>query len=74
MLYEVITLVNAVYFLASWDLAFKEDATKKGPFQGVNGEETKEFMSQSGRFSYAVQDSIQMLVLPYKEDKSYNFV
>jgi serpin B len=63
-------LVNAVYFLAEWKKAFKTKFTENDTFFGINGESEREFMKQTARFAYAEHDSVQLLEIPYQDDKA----
>ena len=63
-------LVNAVYFLAEWKKAFQKESTKEDIFFSAEGEVKKDFMKQSSRYQYTRIDSVQMLEIPYKNDKA----
>ncbi len=62
-----LVLVNAVYFLGTWQKPFPVDATAHAPFHCANGGDvTVPFMHVTGRFGYADTDGVQVLSLPYK--------
>ena len=62
------TLLNAVYFKASWIKEFSEDLTDKQTFHGAKGDTTVDMMHQEDHFDYAENDDYQMIRLPYYGD------
>lgn len=59
-------LVNAVYFKAAWEEAFKR--TEKGIFNGLGGKKSEvEFLLRKGFMEYAEDNDYQMVELPYGE-------
>ncbi len=62
-----LVLVNAVYFLGTWQKPFPVDATAEGPFhRAAGGDVTVPFMHVTGHFGYADSGDVQVLALPYK--------
>ena len=62
---DVMILINALYFNAPWQKGFNEDATRKGVFNGMDGEVQVDMMSQRNNFRYAQYQGVQMVELPY---------
>jgi serpin B len=61
-------LVNAIYFLGSWEKSFNPKRTYDSSFYGGSNKPTPvKMMSQTEVFGYADLDSLQLLQLPYKE-------
>ena len=59
-------LVNAVYFKAAWEEAFKR--TENGVFNGLGGKKSDvNFLLRKGFMSYAEDADFQMVELPYGE-------
>lgn len=62
-------LVNAVYFKGGWQKEFPEYATKERDFYQQNGEVKKtDFMHTTASFSYAENNGVKIIDLPYKPD------
>jgi serpin B len=62
-----LVLVNAIYFLGTWQEPFPADATADAPFHRERGGDVPvPFMNVAGRFGYAEMDNVQILALPYK--------
>lgn len=59
-------LANAIYFYGQWKFPFDEDRTREDFFY-VNGtsKQKKSFMNAEERFSYAENDLLQIVELPY---------
>lgn len=63
----LVVLVNAIYFEGKWETSFKKDGTFERPFtMGDGSKKNHPLMHQSGMFSYAETDNVQMVSLPYK--------
>ncbi|HQV56852.1 MAG TPA: serpin family protein [Ilumatobacteraceae bacterium] len=61
-----LVLVNAIYLLATWERAFKKEATSKEPFTTVSGKTaTVEMMNAELYCDYAKGDGWQLIELPY---------
>lgn len=59
-------LVNAIYFLASWQDAFEEDQTRTEPFQLLGGRSVEvELMNRTARFPAHVDDDSMAVSIPY---------
>lgn len=67
-----LVLVNAIWLKANWEKPFRPENTRKAPFYNYNqSESTIELMSQTNRFNYYANDSLQIAELQYKgEDLS----
>lgn len=63
-------LVNAVYFLAKWDKAFKKTLTKSDTFFGLRQNAKKDFMHTKKRMKYAENKGVKMLEIPYKNKRA----
>ncbi len=62
----IMTLVNAIYFLASWDDPFEEDLTEDGPFTLFSTVEVMvPMMTQTDYFGYMKGENYQVLSMPY---------
>lgn len=64
----VCTLINAIYFKATWTNKFDENDTRDATF--TNGDDTQKLpmMHRLGRISYAENDLFRMIQLPYGAD------
>jgi serine protease inhibitor len=61
-----LVLTNALYFKGLWQLPFKKDETKVGPFTLTSGAKVQvPMMHKQDKFFYAENDDVQMLQLPY---------
>ena len=59
-------LVNAIYFLASWQDAFEEDQTRSEPFHRLDGSSVDvELMHRTGRYPVSVDDQTIAVSMPY---------
>jgi serpin B len=59
-------LVNAIYFLASWQDAFEEDQTRIEPFHRLDGSSVDaKLMHRTGRFPSVVDDRTIAVSMPY---------
>ena len=60
-------LVNAVYFKASWQDEFSENATAKAVFIDADGKESEtDFMNKTAWYSYADVNGTKIIELPYR--------
>jgi serpin B len=60
-------LTNAVYFKASWQTPFSEEATQDGPFTGPEGKEVQvRLMRRTDHFSYGETERAQVVEIPYR--------
>ncbi len=65
-----LVVVNAVYFNGTWMSPFQPHDTQEGEFAAADGQMVPaEFMQQSGRFSFHRDDTVQVLRLPYENDR-----
>lgn len=61
-----LVLTNAIYFNATWQNQFNEDATGPGPFHLLDGSEVSvPMMHQTEHFGHATGDGYQVVDLPY---------
>jgi len=62
----VMYLINAIYFKGQWTYDFDKELTTEGTFHTSPSEQnTVSFMHQEGAFEYYVNDSLQLLEMPY---------
>ena len=65
-----LAITNAIYFKSDWQSKFESHLTKKANFYTANGKTTKtNFMNQTGFFNYVKKDGIELLELPYKDER-----
>lgn len=65
-----LVLTNAIYFKGNWVFPFEKDRTDDAAFTLMNGEQiTVPMMSQTATVSYAEDDRVQVLELPYMGDR-----
>ena len=65
-----LVLTNAVYFLGRWQLPFNAHQTRQGQFHLTGGETADtELMHQTGEFLLAEWDGLQILELPYRDNR-----
>lgn len=65
-----LVLTNAIYFKGQWQYKFKKSQTRKMDF--IAGDKTLKgvkFMRMQRRFRYAETEDLQMIELPYKDNK-----
>jgi serpin B len=61
-----LVLTNAIYFKGDWNVPFKKEATRDGPFQVAGKDKvTVPLMNQTGNFNYLDGNTFQALELPY---------
>jgi serpin B len=73
----IMYLINAIYFNATWENAFKERATKKDNFNNSDGSISNvKMMNQKEGFTYYYDEEINAVRLPYKDGEvsMYAFV
>ena len=63
-------LVNAVYFLAQWNMKFSKKATKQDDFYALKGKTQKDFMRKTMRLNYTKTKDLQLIEIPYKNNKA----
>ena len=63
---DVMVLVNALYFNASWVKAFDENATEDAVFHGVVEDKQVPMMYKKATFDYAEYQGCQLIRLPYE--------
>lgn len=62
----VLIILNAVYFKGTWEERFDPDKTREGIFRGGAGKDKPHpMMSQSGRYQYYEDRTIQAIRLPF---------
>lgn len=62
-----LVLTNAIYFKADWRDEFNKKLTKDQPFSCADGKQIKlPLMNQEKEFSYAEDETVQVLEMPYK--------
>jgi serpin B len=65
-----LALANAIYLKASWEDPFKLGRTAEGPFTTLAGKQvTAHFMHHSETLRYAGMDDVQVLSLPYRDER-----
>lgn len=65
-----LVLTNAIYFLADWQNQFKKRYTKEDNFYLSNGEKVKiKMMHQTEYFRYTENEKVQIIELPYENDR-----
>ena len=65
----VMILLNAVYFKGDWAYPFNERLTRDGLFGDANSKKKKvKMMTQTQKFDYYIDRSVQAIELPYKND------
>ena len=70
-----LVLTNAIYFKGAWTDEFKKTATKEAPFQLSAGEKTNAMlMHQTDDFKYASVDDLQILEMPYGQQRQLSMV
>lgn len=70
-----LVLTNAVYFKGAWTNPFNEKQTQETPFHLAGGETVSApMMTQQATFLYAEFENLQVLGLPYGEEKHLSMV
>ena len=65
----IMILINAVYFKGDWAFPFNPKLTRDGLFGDQNNMKKKvKMMSQTHRFNYYIDRTVQAIELPYKND------
>lgn len=63
-------IANAIYFKGDWAHQFQEEATQQGDFHVNGGKNVAvQFMNMERKFDYAENDEMQLLALPYVNEK-----
>lgn len=63
-------LANAIYFKAAWATEFPKRATRDATFRlAAGGSLTATMMNRRGQYRYAETDTLQLLVVPYKDEE-----
>jgi serine protease inhibitor len=63
---DVLFLINAVYFKGNWSKQFDKSQTTERPFYLSNGTQKQHpMMSQSGKYRYYENETLQAVSLPY---------
>ena len=66
-----LVLVNAIYFLASWDKPFLKEGTEPAKFFLLNKTNiTVPFMSQKSHYGYYEDSALKVLEIPYSDQKA----
>lgn len=69
----VTVLVNAVYFKGDWTDPFDPKRNEEADFTLADGSTSKvTMMNRRGSYRYAENDDVQIIALPYGEDKKIN--
>jgi len=63
-----LVLANAIYFKAAWQDPFEKEDTKDAPFHATGGDVQAKLMRRVDHLSYAADDAVQVLSLPYRGD------
>ena len=64
--YDLMYLLNAIYFKGSWTTKFDAKNTSKKPFTTENGtKQTVDMMCQTTKFNYTEDETMQVVQLPY---------
>lgn len=71
---EVLFLLNAIYFKASWTHSFNPNLTRVMEFHTANGTIETDFMFKDTRFNYLENENLQMIELPYGKGDFSMFV
>ena len=64
-----VVVTDAVYFKAAWVTPFVKTDTKDEPFQAAGGSKNVPTMHRTGAMSYAENDEVQLVSLPYKDSE-----
>jgi serpin B len=71
----ILMLVNAIYFKGKWTLEFDKKETHEAPFYLLDStKKTVQMMTQSDRYLYLENDSLQAIRLPYGEGKMSMYI
>ncbi len=64
--YDLMYLLNAIYFKGIWTTQFETKNTSKKAFTAENGtKQTVDMMSQTAKFNYTADETMQVVQLPY---------
>jgi serine protease inhibitor len=67
--YQVLFLMNALYFKGDWTTQFDAKNSFKDQFHGVSGAVTKDFMVSKSSYAYAATEQVRVVELPYGNEK-----
>lgn len=71
---QVMFILNALYFKGDWAKAFKVKDTRKEVFAGSTIKSTVDMMYQTETFDYAQTPNMQLISLPYGNEKYTMYV
>ncbi len=66
---QVMFLINALYFKGDWKNEFDPKHTVKADFNGTVSKKQVDMMHKEGDFLYTENETLQMIELPYGNDK-----
>jgi len=73
--YDILFLINAIYFKGKWAREFNKNLTKEEIFHAADGSEKKvPMMRRSARFPYIETKDFQGVMLPYKGKRTAMFI
>lgn len=65
-----LVIVNAIYFKGLWEIPFETNATREADFHVTPEKAVKaQLMSRVGEFDYAEFPGVQLVELPYKDER-----
>jgi serine protease inhibitor len=68
-------LINSAYFKAHWDKVFDKKLTAAGDFHMLSGNSVKaQMMHRDGQFFYGEDANVQVIKLPYTDDRFAMYV
>lgn len=71
---EVMFLLNAIYFKATWSNGFNPNSTQEMDFYASKGKVKTPFMMKDTNFNYLENETLQMIELPYGKGDFSMFV
>ncbi|MGV0104270.1 serpin family protein [Nostoc sp. DSM 114160] len=72
--YQVLFLINAIYFKGKWSQEFDKNQTAQYPFYRTSGKPKQHpMMSQNGDYRYYESKQFQAVSLPYGKDGKFSF-
>lgn len=66
---SVMFLINAIYFLADWNIPFEKADTRPQPFRAPEGDVEVDFMHRTGGMNFYQLDDATGIGLPYADDR-----